>query len=70
MCEYCEPVEQYGDSIIMPLEIPDGHERSAMMAIADHDGEWFLVTAEYPCDIAGPIRFCPMCGRDLKGGTR
>lgn len=68
MCKYCEPVEKDGDLMIMPLEIPEGHERSAMMAIADDDGERFLVTAEIPCDIAGPISFCPMCGRKLGGG--
>ena len=66
-CDYCEPVEQFGDSMVTPLETPEGHERSAMMAIADHCGEWFLVTAEYPCDIARPINYCPMCGRKLEG---
>lgn len=63
MCEYCEPYIEDGVEVVTALPTPEDHPDSAQVCV----GERSLVAVMYPPVVAGPIVYCPMCGRDLGG---
>lgn len=66
ICKYCEPFETYGDRFIHPLPNQDSDYGGAQMCVSeDVDGSMWIVTSMYPPIVAGPINYCPMCGRKL-----
>lgn len=66
MCEYCEPFEFEGDQCVSPLPNSDHDYDGAQMCISeDIDGSMCIMALIYPPIVAGPINYCPMCGRKL-----
>ena len=66
MCEYCTPYIEDGEEVVMPLPTPESHPVSAQMGLFERT----LAVAMYPPVVAGPINYCPMCGRDLEGDAQ
>ena len=70
MCEYCEPYfdEGLGEITIHPLPALPGFEKIGNdLIVYEDDGVWQIMTVCYPPSIAGPVNYCPMCGRKLEG---
>ena len=66
MCRYCEARDVDGEECVDFLPTPDfAEEYSRQTALGESDGEWYILSAGWPADFAGPIRYCPMCGRKL-----
>lgn len=63
MCKHCETYIEGGEECIMPLPEPETHQSSVQMCISGRN----LLAVMLPPVVAGPIDFCPMCGRDLRG---
>lgn len=66
MCEHCESYIDDGEEVVTPLPTPDNHQDSAQVCV----GERSLIAVMFPPVVAGPINFCPMCGRNLGGDAR
>lgn len=67
-CEYCTPVIDRGGDPVIPWLPWDG-EDSDMSLTLDEGGEWFIAYYTWPPKLAGPVRYCPMCGGELKSGA-
>ena len=66
MCEYCEPFESDGEEIVLHLPNPDADYGGVDMFVGeDVDGSRCIIAFMYPPIVAGPIEYCPMCGRKL-----
>ncbi len=61
MCKYCEYHIKDGEENVMPLPTPESHPDSAQIGVFERS----LVAVMYPPVVAGPINYCPMCGRKL-----
>ena len=71
MCRYCEPLRK-GDRCFRNVLPPSDFSPDFPKLCIEKTNrvEWFLMVAEYPRPTAGPINFCPMCGRKLGGEER
>lgn len=69
MCEYCE-----GDKtrpIVLAKRSSGMPEVKAYIAFRFGDPFLFVeACCDYNAVHASPINFCPMCGRDLRGGAK
>lgn len=75
MCEYCEPRydENLGDVALIPLPAVPGYESvgdDLVLHENRYDGTWEIINVCYPPSVAGPINYCPMCGRKMKGAEQ
>lgn len=71
MCEYCEPYfdEDLREMAMRALPaLPGFEKRGYNLVLLEDKGEWQIMTACYPPSVAGPVNYCPMCGRKLEGG--
>lgn len=63
MCEHCKPYIEGGEEFVTPLPTPNSHQNSPDVCI----DERLIVSVMFPPVVAGPINYCPMCGRKLGG---
>lgn len=69
-CPYCQGELEANQRWVAPLpDDPDEDSCQFALSKAEEDGGVYIITVTYPSNACGPINFCPMCGRDLRGGA-